>query len=190
MAEMGLAYQRRDVRIPFTDDVRFSTDEFSWHRGRARNISRSGIFVETDRMAKVGSRIFLNFSLATNFQNVKAMGEIVRLDHDKGNALGRGMCGMGIKFSLLPSEELMIKGVIRDVVNGYDVPKGSSSVPKFAKRTPYVVEDQGSFRHILKWWVKEIVSKSIAINGLIVELVLLLIVLMVVVKAFFTKQGP
>jgi len=97
---------------------------------------------------------------------------------------------MGIKFSLLPSEELMIKGVIRDVVNGYDVPKGSSSVPKFAKRTPYVVEDQGSFRHILKWWVKEIVSKSIAINGLIVELVLLLIVLMVVVKAFFTKQGP
>jgi hypothetical protein len=190
MTERGRAYQRKDVRIPFTNEVRFSTDEFSWHRGRARNISRSGIFVEMDRMAKVGSRMFLNFSLATNFKNVKAMGEIVRLDHDKGNALGSGMCGMGIKFSLLPSEELMIKSVIREVVNGYDVPNDSSSVPQFKKRTPYVVEDQGSFRHILKWWAKEIVSKSLAMNGLILELVLLLIIILVVVKIFFTRHGP
>ena len=108
---------RRDFRIPFDSDIRYSIDQFNWHLGKADNISRSGIFIETDKVPKVGSRIYLNFNLPNCFQNIKATGEVVRLaDVDDGDT-GVEFSGMGIKFALIPSEEFVVRSFIRDILN-------------------------------------------------------------------------
>ena len=73
MDELVSDNQRKDLRILFNSDVRFSMDQFNWHLGRADNISKCGIFVETERRLKVGIKIYLNFSIPTNFQNINAM---------------------------------------------------------------------------------------------------------------------
>lgn len=171
--------QRRDLRIPFSSNVRFSTDQFNWHLGRAQNISKSGIFVATEKMLKAGTRIYLNFSLKTNFQNIKAIGKVVRMAIAEEKAIGEGS-GMGVRFSLLPSEELMVRSVIRGVVDN-SVPVRSSSLQQTAKNKLCKERATNPLAASLKWWLKEVVTKTFSSHYLIVELVLLVVMISVFV---------
>jgi len=63
MARVAVSQQRKDLRIPFQANVQFSMDQFNWHLGRSQNISKRGIFVETGKMPKLGTRIYLNFKI-------------------------------------------------------------------------------------------------------------------------------
>ena len=176
--------QRRDLRIPFNNDVRFSMDQFNWHLGRADNISKGGIFIATERRLKIGSKIHLNFNLPTTFQNIKATGEVVRLANAGGGNTEEEFSGMGIRFSLIPSEELMIRSFIRGILNN-SVPVRSSTMQK-SQNHIFKVETKNTFVSVVKWWVKEAVAKFVKVNYLIAELIVLVFIL-VLIKTVFTR---
>ena len=184
MDELVSDNQRKDLRILFNNDVRFSMDQFNWHLGRADNISKGGIFVETERRLKVGIKIYLNFSIPTNFQNIKATGEVVRLANAGGESTEEEFSGMGIRFSLVPSEELMIRSFIRGMLNN-SVPVRFSNLQKSPKYS-LNVETKSTFVSVLKWWAKEAVTKFVKVNYLIAELVVLVFIL-IIIKTFFTR---
>ena len=176
--------QRRDLRIPFNNDVRFSMDQFNWHLGRAHNISKGGVFIATERILKVGAQIYLNFNLPTTFQNIKATGKVMRLANAERGSLREECSGMGVRFSLLPSEEVMIRSFIRRILNN-SVPVRSSSLYKSPKHI-LNIEPESTVFYTLKWWVKEAVTKFVKVNYLIAELVVL-IFLLIIIKALFNK---
>ena len=184
MDELVSDNQRKNLRILFNHDVRFSMDQFNWHLGRADNISKGGIFVETERRLKVGVKIYLNFSIPTNFQNIKATGEVVRLANAAGGSTKEEFSGMGIRFSLAPSEELMIRSFIRGILDN-SVPVRSPSLRQPSRRI-LSAETKSSLIYTIKWWVKEIVTKFARVNYLIAELVVLIFIV-VMIKILFTK---
>ena len=71
--------RRKDLRTPFKSVVRLSADKINWHLDKANDISKSGIFIETGEMFKVGSKVHLNFDLVTDCQvkNIKTIGNAV-----------------------------------------------------------------------------------------------------------------
>lgn len=172
--------QRKDLRIPLNGNVRFSADQFNWNLGKACDISKGGIFIATEKMLKVGSKVYLNFSLKSKYQNIKTIGEVVRLANDEDRSVKQEYSGMGVRFSLLPSEELMMRSVIRGVVNNA-VPLRSSSMRQSPKRRLYKPGAKSYLSTSFKWWLKETIKKAFSVNYLIVELVLLVVILMVFV---------
>ena len=176
--------QRRDLRIPFDSDIRYSMDQFNWHLGRADNISKGGIFVATEKMLKLGSRVYLNFNLPNTFQNIKTTGEVVRMANAEEGSMGVEFSGMGIRLSLIPSEELMIRSFIRGILNN-SVPVRFSTKQKSQKHI-FKVETKNTFVPVLKWWVKETVTKFVKVNYLVAELVVLVFIL-VLIKTFFMR---
>ena len=184
MDKLVSSCKRKDVRIPFKSDVQFSVDQFNWHLDKAHDISKSGIFIETGKMFKVGSKVYLSFDLITDFQvkNIKAMGKVVRLVDAEEKAGGREGSGIGIKFSLLPSEEFMIHSFIGDIVR-HLAPGSSSSLHQPAK--PICVEAEISSVFLLKWWFMEVVSKTSTLKGLLVELVFIMVIFAIVFYSFF-----
>lgn len=173
---------RSDFRIPFDHDIRYSIDQFNWHLGRADNISKGGIFVETEKMLKVGSRIYLNFNLPNIFQNIKTTGEVVRLANAEDGSMGVEFSGIGIRFSLIPGEELVIRNFIRGILNN-SVRVRSSPIQR-SQNHIVKIETKNAFVSLLKWWVKEAVAKFAKVNYLIVELVALVFMLMLIGVVF------
>jgi Tfp pilus assembly protein PilZ len=184
MDELVSDNQRKDLRILFNNDVRFSTDQFNWHLGRADNISNGGIFVETERMLRVGTKIYLNFGIPTNFQNIKAAGEVVRWANVAGGSIKEEFSGMGIRFSLSPSEDLMIGSFIRGILDN-SVPVHSPSLRQPSRRS-LSAETIRSLIYAIKWWVREVVTKYARVNYLIAELAVLVFIVMMI-KTLFKK---
>jgi uncharacterized protein (TIGR02266 family) len=176
--------QRRDLRIPFDNDIRYSMDQFNWHLGRADNLSKGGIFIATEKMLKVGSRVYLNFNLPNTFQNIKTTGEVVRLANTEEGSMEENFSGIGIRFSLIPSEERMIRSFIRGIFNN-SVPVRSSTMQKPQKHS-LKVKTENTFVSIVKWWVKETVTNFVKVNYLIAELVVLVFIV-VLIKTVLTK---
>ena len=176
--------QRKDLRISYEENIRFSTDKFNWHLGRSQNISKRGIFVETAKMLKIGSTIYLNFKIPNKVhtKHVKAVGEVVRLTGAEEKSLDVGGAGIGVQFSLLLSEEVSIRNYIKGMVKR-TVPSYSPTL--YPPAEPVDEKAASSLSSLLKWWAKEAVAKASTSNGLVVELVILAIVVVVVVKAFF-----
>lgn len=179
MGKLMYNNQRKDLRIPFKNDVRFSKDQFRWDLGKPKNISKGGIFVETERMFKVVSKVYMNLTLTTGGQikKIKAVGKVMRLANAEEKGDNNESPGIGIKFYLLPSEELMIRSFIRGIVN-QSVPVFSSSLSQSGKHILNVEIESPPFS-LLKWWLKEAVTKAFSLNSLIVELALLVIILLV-----------
>lgn len=94
-------------------------------------------------------------------------------------AIGEGS-GMGVRFSLLPSEELMVRSVIRGVVDN-SVPVRSSSLQQTAKNKLCKERATNPLATSLKWWLKEVVTKTFSSHYLIVELALLVVMILVFV---------
>ena len=170
--------QRKDLRATYKENVRFSIDQFNWHLGRSRNISKKGIFIETEKMPKLGARVYLNFKIPSRVytKNIKAVGEVVRLADTKEKFLKMGNSGIGIKFSLLPNEELVMRSFISD---------SGHSIPGFFPRTygsvkPVYGSDKGALHLLCKWWLKELADKALTFKGVVVESVVLVIILMIV----------
>jgi len=175
--------RRKDLRIPFKCVVRLSADKINWHLDEASDISKSGIFIETGEIFKVGSKVHLNFDLATDCQvkNIKTIGKVVRLVDAKEKAVEREGSGIGIKFFLMPSEEFMIRSFIKDTAN-QTASVSSSSLHKPAKNI--CVEAKIQPAALFKWWLKDIVKKTFSIKGVIVELVILVVFVVLVAVVF------
>jgi len=181
MARIASSQQRKDLRIPYNENVQFSMDQFNWHLGRSQNISKRGIFVETGKMLKLGSRIYLNFKIPSRHQtkNIKATGEVVRLIDSEEKALKMGSSGIGINFSLLPTDENIIRSFIRSIADrsvlAYSSPSSQFANPVYGKA-------RGSLHSLLKWWVKSVAAKAFTFNGFAVEMVALIIIILIVFK--------
>ncbi len=177
--------QNRDIRVPFKNVVKFGVDRSNLHLDKAHDISKSGMFIETEKKLKVGSKVHLNFDLITDFQvkNIKAVGKVVRLADTIEKAGKSEGSGVGIKFSLLPSEEFLIRGFVKDIANQTTESSPSSNRP--AKHICVEVKSPpDSLSCLFKWWLKDIVAKAFAFNGLIMQLVILVIFVAISIMVF------
>jgi Tfp pilus assembly protein PilZ len=181
MARIASSQQRKDLRIPYNENVQFSMDQFNWHLGRSQNISKRGIFVETGKMLKLGSKLYLNFKIPGRHQtkNIKATGEVVRIVDTEEKALKMGSSGIGVSFSLIPTDENVIRSFIRSVADR-SVPAFSSPSSQVAR--PVYGKAGGSLHGLLKWWVKGVAAKAFTFKGFVVEMVALIIIVLIVFK--------
>ncbi|HKX13358.1 MAG TPA: TIGR02266 family protein [bacterium] len=61
------------------------------------DISAGGLFLETDIPIRLGTQVFLRFSLMPKARPIQATGEVVRVMRDQ-NESGEGKLGVGIRF--------------------------------------------------------------------------------------------
>lgn len=61
------------------------------------DISAGGLFLETDIPVRLGTQVFLRFSLMPKARPIQATGEVVRVMRDH-NEEGEGKIGVGIRF--------------------------------------------------------------------------------------------
>ncbi len=77
---------RKHPRKPFFQSIRFGTRN-DRYEATTRDISASGVFIASDEKLEIGQSMKLDLSLK-NGDNIKIMGQIVRLEED----------GFGVKF--------------------------------------------------------------------------------------------
>ena len=185
MDKLVSSKKNRDIRVPFENVVKFGVDQSNLHLDKAHDISKSGMFVETEKKLKVGSKVHLNFDLVTDFQvkNIKAVGKVVRLaDAVEKTGKSEGF-GVGIKFSLLPSEEFLIRSFVKDITN-----QTTESLPSLNQQAKHICVEvkspPASLFCLFKWWLKDIVARAFAFNGLIMQLVILVIFVAIAIVVF------
>jgi uncharacterized protein (TIGR02266 family) len=78
------------------------------------DISAGGLFVETDIPIKVGTQVFLRFSLTSRSKPIQATGEVVRVMRDqKEKDKTKGKMGVGIQFIYIhPLDRQLIQDFI------------------------------------------------------------------------------
>jgi len=185
MEKLVSTKKSRDIRVPFKNVVKFGVDQSNLHLDKAHDISKSGMFIETEKKLKVGSKVHLNFDLITDFQvkNIKAVGKVVRSADTIEKAGKSEGSGVGIKFSLLPSEEFLIRSFVKDIAN--QARESSPSLNRPAKHICLEVKSPpDSLLCLSKWWLKEMVAKAFAYNGLIMQLVILVIFVAIAIVVF------
>ena len=76
------------------------------------DLSVGGIFFESDVPLKLGTQVFLSFSLRDGERPLRVTGQVVRIEHEKGT--GFVVLGVGIKFLDLPEDT---RRIIESFVN-------------------------------------------------------------------------
>jgi len=62
------------------------------------DISAGGLFLESEIPIRLGTQVFLRFSLTPKAKPIQATGEVVRVMRDKKNIDGKEKVGIGIQF--------------------------------------------------------------------------------------------
>ena len=76
------------------------------------DISIGGVFLESDIPLKMGTRVFLSFSLKDDAAPIRAIGRVVRVERETADSLT--VVGMGVQFSDLQESS---KKIIEDYVS-------------------------------------------------------------------------
>ena len=88
----------RAPRVPVVAQVRLRYDSIlDFHESQALNISRSGMFLASDKPGPVGSTVEFEFALADGLSLLKGKGEVVRITQSP-------VLGMGIRFRELDQD--------------------------------------------------------------------------------------
>ncbi|MDL1872286.1 TIGR02266 family protein [Deltaproteobacteria bacterium PRO3] len=77
------------------------------------DISAGGLFLESDIPVKLGTQVFLRFSLTPKARPIQATGEVVRVMRDQNEA-GQGKVGIGIRFVYIHPLD---RELIQDFIN-------------------------------------------------------------------------
>ncbi|MDP7571279.1 MAG: TIGR02266 family protein [Myxococcota bacterium] len=103
--------RRKSVRSDVSVRVEYRTvDQF--FTDFARNINEGGLFVGTENLPPVGTRVALQFELPGGGEPVKVTGIVVR----KSDGPGGEPAGMGIEFEeLAPADRLRINELVRNL---------------------------------------------------------------------------
>ncbi len=64
----------------------------------SKDISAGGLFLESDIPIRLGTQVFLRFSLTSKAKPIQATGEVIRVMRDKKLMDGKGKVGIGIQF--------------------------------------------------------------------------------------------
>ena len=77
------------------------------------DISLGGIFIESDIPIKVGTQVFLRFSVDEKSRPIQATGEVVRVMRDSSELSAQKKIGIGIRFLYLhPLDKETIEGFL------------------------------------------------------------------------------
>jgi Tfp pilus assembly protein PilZ len=184
MDELVSFDNRKELRIPCSGAVRFSADQFHWHLNKAQNISKEGLFVETGEVFTLGTNLYLHIDLTVDTQVVKkirTVGKVVRFAGEEEDTSHNKSGGMGIHFSLLPSEELIIRDFAEHAVNP-PLPEDISAQHNTERHV--CVEVHGEAYSCLQWWWKEALNKLLSTNGFLIELTVILAIIVIYVVIF------
>jgi len=89
---------KRDPRVPVMAQVKLRYDSIlDFHDSQSLNISRTGMFLASDRPAQVGTLIDFEFALADGLSLLKGKGEVVRITKIP-------VPGMGVRFRELDQD--------------------------------------------------------------------------------------
>ena len=183
MDDLAPDCRRKEIRIPYGGAVRFSSDQFNWYLNRARNVSKKGIYIKTDEKFKVGTKLFLNFDLTLDgsvVKKIRTIGEVVRLAGEVKEGLENKKHGLGIYFSLLPSQEKVMRNFVEEFVDSS--PERFSPLTLPSKHVYIGVQERPV--PLLRWWLQEGINNLLSANGLILELTVILIFIVVGVMLF------
>ncbi len=103
-------YPRRPIR---TQVVFENEDSEGMLYFFSTDISAGGLFLESDLPVKLGTQVFLRFSLAPKARPIQATGEVVRVMRDQ-NESGQGKVGIGIRFIYIHPLD---RELIQDFIN-------------------------------------------------------------------------
>ena len=92
---------RNATRWHFIELLGFTSDSGS-HQGRARNISASGIYIETDESFEIGERLHLLVSFISKNDAVSLYGQVTRKHHD----------GIGVEFEYSIANSKLLNSVM------------------------------------------------------------------------------
>ncbi len=184
MDELVSLDNRKALRIPYSGAVRFSADQFHWHLNKAQNISKEGLFIETGEVFTLGTRLYLKIDLTVDTQVVKkirTVGKVVRLAGAEEDTVHYKSGGLGVHFSLLPSEERIIRDFAKHAVS----PSLTEDIPVKHNPARHVrFEVHREAYSCLQWWLKEGLKKLLSTHSLILELVALLVFIVLYVMVF------
>jgi len=77
------------------------------------DISAGGLFIESDIPIKLGTQVFLRFSLTPKSRPIQATGEVVRVMKDENPGERKGKVGIGISFIYIhPLDRQLIQDFI------------------------------------------------------------------------------
>jgi Tfp pilus assembly protein PilZ len=174
---------RKEIRIPYSGTVRFTTDQFTWYLNKAKNISKKGIFIETEEEFAIGTKLFLNFDLTVEgkvIKKIRTIGEVVRLAGDGKEGSENQRHGLGIYFSLLPNQETAMRIFVGESTDSS--PEGFFDPLTTQKHVSIGVQKEPV--PLLRWWFQEAANRLLSTNGLILELAVILILIVVGVILF------
>jgi Tfp pilus assembly protein PilZ len=82
------------------------------------DISAGGLFLETDIPIRLGTQVFLRFSLTARAKPIQATGEVVRVMREENVKAGKGKVGVGIHFVYIhPLDRELIQEFIHQAGN-------------------------------------------------------------------------
>jgi uncharacterized protein (TIGR02266 family) len=88
----------RDTRVPVVAQVKVRYSSIlDFHDSQSLNISRTGMFLASDKPGPVGSMVEFEFALADGLSLLKGKGEVVRITHSP-------VLGMGVRFRELDQD--------------------------------------------------------------------------------------
>jgi len=124
--------QERHPRIPIMVRVSYSY-KGAYLFGYSKDMSRGGIFVQTDHVINVGARVLLQFSLPGHSQIIKAEGRVIWVVPSYIEKRERGkkiqIPGMGIEFLKMGVEDQnLIRRFVRDRVDSGEEVKQKASL--------------------------------------------------------------
>jgi Tfp pilus assembly protein PilZ len=151
---------------------------------KAQNISKEGLFVETGEVFTLGTNLYLHIDLTVDTQVVKkirTVGKVVRVAGEEEDTSHNKSGGIGVHFSLLPSEERIIRDFAQHAVN----PSLSEGIPAKHNQARHVcVQVDGEAYSCLQWWLQEAVNKLLSTNGFLLELTVILAFIVIYVMIF------
>jgi len=83
-------YPRKSTLV----DIIYSSDQRRVFEDFIRNISASGLFIETSLLSELGQKLTMTFSHPSSGDPIKVSGKVIRVDSE----------GIGVKFNKLLSE--------------------------------------------------------------------------------------
>ena len=132
--------KRKSPRIPLKVQVKYKTPN-AFLADYALNISKGGIFIETDKPLPLGSSVDFQLLFPDALKPVKGTGEVVRIAAGNDEP-----SGMGIRFKdLSPEGMAIVEKIFKD----------------FAGIRILVIDDAAVMRRLLSFWLRKIIKCDI-----------------------------
>jgi uncharacterized protein (TIGR02266 family) len=94
---VGGTEQRSEARVDIEIAVDFGSDH-NFYTGLTHNIGAGGLFIATNKLRPVGTRLVVNFTLTGQSDPIQVTMEVRWLSQPPARSRDSGSTGMGLKF--------------------------------------------------------------------------------------------